>query len=153
MACRKERFGDQAAQDWLTIRMILQQLDGGDECADGIQTEPGHSVSHGRNGVLRAVGDPVGDLQHFARQPWVTAYDLCEGIGTRCVPAYIENFLAGRPQCRDRIGLRIEERAQLHMYLSANLVRDMTVVDQRAGLSHSAPLHFMSCISWRHSIG
>ena len=73
-------------------------------------------MSHGRNGVLRTVGDPVGDLQHFACQPRVAAYDPCEVIQARCVPAYIEDFLTGRPQGRDRIGLRIEERAQLCVY-------------------------------------
>ena len=111
MCGREERFGDQAAHERPTIQLMLQllhQLDGGYECTNRIQAEPGYRVSHGRNGVLRTVGDSLGDLQHFSRQTWIAANDFCEGIGARGVSADIEDFLAGRPQGRDRIRLRIE---------------------------------------------
>ena len=51
----------------------------------------------GCNGVLRTVGDSVGDLQDFARQARVSADDFCQGIGAGGVSADIEDLLAGRP--------------------------------------------------------
>ena len=76
------------------LAQLFDQLRRGHDRADGVEPEPRHGVRHRGNDVLRAVGDAVGHLQHFARQARIAAYELRQAIGPRHAARKTKNFLA-----------------------------------------------------------
>ena len=108
-------LGDQGSEFLLARRPMVQLLDqmcGGDESANGIESKPAHGMRDGADRLPWAVRDAVGDLQDFAGEPMVSADHLRQIVGSGLWVRIIQDLLTSELKDRQAPSGLIEQRLQ-----------------------------------------